>query len=89
VLFDYSGRLYLIEGKMAADGSPADVLRFQQSLVFTDGGSNRSAETIRAIRAACPGLANVLNAGGNPAQPAGLDDPRCQVAPPERNSGRP
>ena len=61
----------------------ADLLRFQQSLVFTDGGSNRSAETIRAFREACRGLANVLNAGGNPAQPAGLDDPRCQVAAPE------
>jgi len=76
-LFDYSGRLYLIEGKMAADGS----LRFQRSLVFTDGGSNRSPETIRAIRKGCRGLAGVRNAGGNPAQPAGPDDPRCQVRP--------
>jgi hypothetical protein len=82
-LFDYNGRLYLMEGKMPAGGSSADLLRFQQSLVFTDGGSNRSAETIRAFREACRGLANVLNAGGNPAQPAGLDDPRCQVVAPE------
>jgi hypothetical protein len=82
-LFDYNGRLYLIEGKMAADGSPADVLRFQQSLVFTDGGSNRSAETIRAIREGCRGLAGVRNAGGNPAQPAGFDDPRCKAAAPQ------
>jgi hypothetical protein len=78
-LFDYNGRLYLIEGKMAADGNLIDVLRFQQSLVFTDGGSNRSPETIRAIREGCVGLAGVLNGGGNPAQPAGPDDPRCQV----------
>jgi len=78
-LFDYNGRLYVIEGKMPADGSPIDVLRFQQSLVFTDGGSNRSPETIRALREGCRGLANVFNAGGNPAQPAGPDDPRCQV----------
>jgi hypothetical protein len=82
-LFDYNGRLYLIEAKMAAGGNSADLLRFQQSLVFTDGGSNRSAETIRAIREACRGLANVLNAGGNAAQPAGADDPRCQVVGPE------
>ena len=68
---------------MAAGGSSADLLRFQQSLVFTDGGSNRSAETIRAIREACRGLANVVNAGGNAAQPAGADDPRCQVVGPE------
>ncbi len=78
-LFDYNGRLYLIEGKMPPDGNPVDVLRFQQSLVFTDGGSNRSPEAIRAIREGCHGLANVRNAGGNPAQPAGPDDPRCQV----------
>src|SRR5258708_30610950 len=39
-LFDYNGRLYLIEGKMAGYGNLADVLRFQHSLVFTDAGSN-------------------------------------------------
>jgi hypothetical protein len=78
-LFVHNGRLYQIEGRMAADGNPIDVLLFQQSLVFTDGGSNRSAEAIRAMREACRGLANVVNAAGNPAQPAGPDDPRCQV----------
>jgi hypothetical protein len=44
------------------------MIRFQQSLIFTDGGSNRSPEAIRAIRAACREVVN----------PAGLDDPRCQ-----------
>jgi hypothetical protein len=78
-LFVYNGRFYQVEGQMAADGSPIDVLLFQQSLVFTDGGSNRSAEAIRAMREACRGLANVRNAAGNPVQPAGPDDPRCQV----------
>ncbi len=39
----------------------------------------RSPKTIRAIREGCRGLANVVNAGGNPAQPAGPDDPRCQI----------
>ena len=82
-LFNYNKRLYLIEGRIAANGVPTDVIRFQQSLVFTDGGSNRSDEAIRAIREACRGLAGVRNAGGNPAQPAGPDDPRCQVAAPE------
>jgi hypothetical protein len=52
-------------------------------MVFTDGGSNRSDEAIRALREACRGLAGVRNAGGNPAQPAGPDDPRCQVVAPE------
>jgi hypothetical protein len=82
-LFNYNKRLYLIEGRIAANGIPTDVIRFQQSLVFTDGGSNRSDEAIRAIREACRGLAGVRNAGGNPAQPAGPDDPRCQVVAPE------
>jgi len=68
-LFDFNGRLYLVEGKALAGANPLDMLRFQQSLVFTGGGSNRSAEAIRAIREGCRGGA---------ANPAGLDDPRCE-----------
>jgi hypothetical protein len=69
-VFDYEGRLYQIEARALAGGgdTAADTLRFQQSLVFTDGGSNRSEDTIRAIREACRGA---------PFNPAGLDDPRC------------
>ena len=67
-LFDFNGRLYQIEGKVLPGGNPLDMLRFQQSLVFTGGGSNRSADAIRAIREGCRGGA---------ANPAGLDDPRC------------
>ena len=69
-VFDYRGRLYQIEAKALPGGSDgaAETLRFQQSLVFTDGGSNRSEDTIRALRQACPGTV------GNPAGP---DDPRC------------
>jgi hypothetical protein len=69
-VFDYKGRLYQIEAKALSGGtdSAAETLRFQQSLVFTDGGSNRSEDAIRAIRQACPGV---------PFNPAGLDDPRC------------
>jgi len=68
-VFDYNGRFYQIEAKElpGRDGA-ADALRFEQSLVFTDGGSNRSEETIRALRQACPGTVGV---------PAGFDDPRC------------
>jgi hypothetical protein len=67
-VFDYNGRLYQIEGKALPGGSATDIIRFQQSLVFTDGGSNRSPDAIRAIREACrAGVAN----------PAGPDDPRC------------
>jgi len=68
-IFDYKGHLYQIEGKMFAGGNPLDMLRFQQSLIFTDGGSNRSAETIEKYREACHGQAF---------DPAGFDDPRCR-----------
>jgi hypothetical protein len=56
-LFDYSGRLYQIEGKALPIGNDgtADAIRFVQSLIFTGGGSNRSAEEIRAAQAACRG----------------------------------
>jgi hypothetical protein len=67
-LFDYKERLYRIEAKVLPGGSDIDMIRFQQSLIFTDGGSNRSPDAIRAIRAACREVVN----------PAGLDDPRCQ-----------
>jgi hypothetical protein len=67
-LFDFNGRLYQVEGKTLPGGNPIDMLRFQQSLVFTGGGSNRSADAIRAIREGC---------GVGVASPAGLDDPRC------------
>ena len=78
-LFDHNGRLYQLEAKALpglSDG-PADALRFEQSLVFTDGGSNRSEDTIRAIREGC--RSDLLNGAGNPINPAGLDDPRCKV----------
>ena len=79
-VFDYKGRLYQLEARAlpgASDG-PADTVRFEQSLVFTDGGSNRSEDTIRAIREGCH--SDALNGAGNPINPAGLDDPRCQVS---------
>ncbi len=70
-VFDYNGRLYLIEGKALPTGSDgtADAIRFVQSLIFTGGGSNRSAEEIRAAQAACSGrggsgVAGVLGGDG-------------------------
>jgi hypothetical protein len=56
-VFDYNGRLYQIEGKALPTGNDAtaDAIRFVQSLIFTGGGSNRSAEEIRAAQAACSG----------------------------------
>ncbi len=54
-LFDYNGRLYQIEGKSLPNGSDAtaDSIRFVQSLIFTGGGSNRTADEIRAAQPAC------------------------------------
>jgi hypothetical protein len=79
-VFDYKGRLYQIEGKALPGGSGGNVqfetTRFQQSLTFTDGGSNRSEDAIRAIREACRGGA--AGEDGGPPNPAGLDDPRCR-----------
>ena len=78
-VFDIMGRLYQIEAKGLPGGNEFELTRFQQSLVFERGITNRSPEEVRAIREACPGLAGVLNAAGNPVQPAGPDDPRCQA----------
>jgi len=78
-MFDFMGRLYQIEAKGLPGGNEFELTRFQQSLVFERGVTNRSPEEIRAIREACPGLAGVLNGAGNPVQPAGSDDPRCRA----------
>jgi hypothetical protein len=78
-MFDIMGRLYQIEAKVVPGGNEFELTRFQQSLVFDRGVSNRSPEQVRAISEACPGLAGILNAAGNPVRPAGVDDPRCQA----------
>ncbi len=70
-MFDHGGRLYQIEAKVLAGGNDTDLIRFQQSLVFDRAASNRSQDTINAIKEACRGAAT------QPNNPAGLDDPRC------------
>jgi hypothetical protein len=72
-MFDVMGRLYQIEAKVASGGNDFDLIRFQQSLVFERGVSNRSQEEVRAIREACPGRRNA------PFPPGGADDPRCAL----------
>jgi hypothetical protein len=67
-VFYYQSRLYQIEGKSVSTENDAAAIRFVQSLVFTGGGSNRSADEIRAARAACrgagaPEIAGVPGAG--------------------------
>src|SRR4029077_4953042 len=78
-MFDIMGRLYQIEAKGLPGGNEFELTRFQQSLVFERGISNRSPEQVRAIRGAGRGCAGVLKAPANPVNPAGTDDPRCQA----------
>jgi hypothetical protein len=66
-LFDYNGRLYQIEGNALPTGNDgtADAIRFVQSLIFTGGGSNRSAEEIRAGQADCRSGGQATEAAGD------------------------
>src|SRR5262249_42562100 len=83
-VFDYNGRLYQIEGKSPPGAPTSDIIRFQQSLRFTDRGSNRSPDAIRAIREACRGAASgTAGPAAAPANPAGPDDPRCRRSAPQ------
>jgi hypothetical protein len=70
-VFDYNGRLYQIEGKSLPTGgdATADAIRFVQSLSFTGGGSNRSADEGRAARGACDGSGGRV--AGSPAAAGG------------------
>jgi hypothetical protein len=67
-VFDLNARLYQIEARVLPGGDDTDLIRFQQSPIFTPGNSNRAQDLIRSIREACRGVVN---------NPAGLDDPRC------------
>jgi hypothetical protein len=65
-LFDYNGRLYQIEGNaLPGHDATADAIRFVQSLIFTGGGSNRSAEEIRAAQADCRSGGQAAEAPGD------------------------
>jgi len=71
-VFDIYERLYQIEAKVLPGGNDFDLIRFQQSLVFERGVTNRTPEQIRAFIEACKGAPNA------PAFPPGdFDDPRC------------
>jgi hypothetical protein len=69
-VFYYKGRLYQIEGDISPAGSDAAAIRFQQSLVFTGGESNRSAEAGRQNRRGCRGAPDNARVTGAP----GSDD---------------
>jgi hypothetical protein len=65
-VFYLKGRLYQIEGKALAKGNDAAsyAIRFQQSLVFTGGESNRP-DVIREPRRSCRGAADNTGAPGS------------------------
>jgi hypothetical protein len=63
-VFYYKGRLYQIEGKALPAGSDATAIRFQQSLVFTGGDSNRSPDPNRESRRSCRGAPESPDARG-------------------------
>ncbi len=67
-VFFANERLYLVEGTRMPGGSDTDLIQFQQSLTFDRNVPNRTPQQMQAIRAGCRG----------PANPAGVDDPRCQ-----------
>ena len=71
-MFDIYGRLYQIEATVLPGGSDIDLIRFQQSLVFDRGVSNRTPEQVRAYIEACAGSPTAP-----PFPPGGFDDPRC------------
>jgi hypothetical protein len=80
-VFYHKGRLYQIEGKVLPTGSGAAAIRFQQSLVFTGGESNRSPEEVRDLRRSCRNAAEDAGVRGS----AAADDGQLRT---ERRCGR-
>ena len=80
-LFDYNGRLYQIEGKSFATGNDAtaDTIRFVQSLIFTGGGSNRSADELRAAQEAACSRRSGPEGAGVPGAAVGDDGRRFDI----------
>ena len=79
-LFDHNGRLYQIVATSlpTGDDATADAIRFVQSLTFTGGGSNRTAQEIEAGRAGCVGTGGAA-AAGNPGAAGAGDGRRSEI----------
>jgi len=79
-LFYYKGRLYQIEGSISPTGSDAQAIRFQQSLVFTGGESNRSPDAAGQGRRRCRGGPDKAGVPGSVAADDGQSrlDLRCR-----------
>jgi hypothetical protein len=75
-VFYLNGRLYQIEGKAIAGQDAASyAIRFQQSLVFTGGESNRP-DVVREARRNCPAAPENADAPGYAGPNGG--QPRCR-----------
>jgi hypothetical protein len=80
-VFFHKGRLYQIEGKALTGNEAASyAIRFQQSLVFTGGESNRP-DTVREARRNCRGAAENAGAPGATASDEGQlrGEGRCRA----------
>jgi hypothetical protein len=80
-VFYHKGRLYQIDGKVLPGGDDAAAIRFQQSLVFTGGESNRP-DAVREQRRACRGGPDGADTAGTATQDDGQPRPerRCRRA---------
>ena len=77
-VFYHKGRLYQIDGMVFPGGDDAAAIRFQQSLVFTGGESNRP-DAVREQRRACRGGPENADAAGAATQDDGqLREARCR-----------
>jgi hypothetical protein len=77
-VFYHKGRLYQIDGKVLPGGDDAAAIRFQQSLVFTGGESNRP-DAVREQRRACRGGPENADAPGAATSDDGqLREARCR-----------
>jgi hypothetical protein len=78
-VFFIKQRLYQIEGIALPAGNDAgsDAIRFQQSLVFTGGESNRPSDAVREARRGCRGASQNT---GDPSSVASADanEARCR-----------
>jgi hypothetical protein len=74
-IFYHLGRLYQIEGKaISGNEAPSYAIRFQQSLIFTGGETNRP-DIVREVRRNCRNAPDASEAGGE--QTAQVDE-RCR-----------
>jgi hypothetical protein len=77
-IFYHLGRLYQIEGKaISGNEAPSYAIRFQQSLIFTGGETNRP-DAVREARRNCRAAADANAAGTAGGEQTAQADERCR-----------